>query len=99
MTDARARYWHPEGNHPSRLLQLAVPPLEWLPNYSLKNDLRGDLVAGLTIGVVLIPQSMSYALLAGLPVQYGLYSAVLPLLVYGITHITRSSKCLLLPCS
>jgi SulP family sulfate permease len=45
--------------------------------------LNGDLVAGLTVGAMLIPQSMGYALLAGLPPQVGLYSAVLPLVAYA----------------
>jgi SulP family sulfate permease len=59
-----------------------LPVFEWLPGYA-RGDLRGDLVAGLTVGAMLIPQSMGYALLAGLPPLFGLYSAVLPLVVYA----------------
>ena len=55
---------------------------EWLSGYDRRN-LKGDLVAGLTVGAMLIPQSMGYALLAGLPPQVGLYSAVVPLVVYA----------------
>ncbi|MFY0665496.1 MAG: solute carrier family 26 protein [Natronospirillum sp.] len=65
-----------------------VPALEWLPNYQ-KTDLRGDLIAGITVAMMLIPQAMSYALLAGLPPYIGLYAAVLPLLVYALFGTSR----------
>src|SRR5688572_11469776 len=55
---------------------------DWLSGYDRAN-LKGDLVAGLTVGAMLIPQAMGYALLAGLPPQVGLYSAVLPLIAYA----------------
>ena len=57
----------------SRLL----PFLEWLPGYGVRH-LKADLFAGLTVALVLIPQSMAYAQLAGLPAYYGLYAAFLP---------------------
>lgn len=72
---------------PNRLQQW-IPALEWLPNYR-KTDLRGDLVAGITVAMMLIPQAMSYALLAGLPPYIGLYAAVLPLLVYAFFGTSR----------
>lgn len=63
------------------------PFLRWLP---LKRQaLRADLVAGATVAMVLIPQSMAYAQLAGLPAYYGLYAAFLPALVgamWGSSH-------------
>ena len=43
-----------------------IPILDWLPKYK-KSYLRGDLLAGLTVGVMLVPQGMAYGLLAGLP--------------------------------
>ncbi len=46
--------------------------------------LRKDFIAALTVSVVLIPQSMAYAILAGLPPVYGLYAALVPLIIYGI---------------
>ena len=46
-----------------------------------KVDLRGDLTAGITVAMVMIPQSMAYAAWAGLPVVYGLYAAFLPVMV------------------
>ena len=52
-------------------------------------DLHGDLAAGITVGVMLIPQGMAYALIAGLPPVYGLYAALVPLIVYGLMGTSR----------
>ena len=60
-----------------------IPILSWLPNYG-KADLRGDVSAGLTVGIMLIPQGMAYAMLAGLPPIYGLYASLVPLILYAI---------------
>lgn len=57
--------------------------MDWLPKYE-KKDLRIDLVAGLTVGAVVIPSAMGWATLAGLPTQYGLYAAVASLIAYFI---------------
>jgi SulP family sulfate permease len=56
------------------------PFLPWLQGYN-RSKFRRDLVAGVTVAVVLIPQSMAYAMLAGLPPVYGLYAAVLAPLI------------------
>lgn len=60
-----------------------LPPLDWGRRYS-RTDLSGDLIAALVVTVMLIPQGMAYALLAGLPPQAGLYGAILPLLIYAL---------------
>lgn len=60
-----------------------IPILEWLPNYNT-SFFRGDLVAGITVGIVLIPQGIAYALIAGLPPIYGLYAALIPQVMYAI---------------
>ncbi|HRD79551.1 MAG TPA: SulP family inorganic anion transporter, partial [Saprospiraceae bacterium] len=65
-----------------------MPILEWLPRYT-KSDFRGDFQAGLTVGVMLIPQGMAYGLLAGLPPIYGLYSGIVPLLLYAFFGSSR----------
>src|SRR5512144_2470640 len=52
------------------------PFFSWWPIRS--ETVRADLVAGITVALVLIPQSMAYAQLAGLPAYYGLYAAFLP---------------------
>ncbi|WP_456427280.1 SulP family inorganic anion transporter [Rhodocaloribacter sp.] len=62
--------------------------LQWLPEYRRK-DLWGDLAAGLTVGVMLIPQGMAYAILAGMPPIYGLYASVVPLLLYPLFGTSR----------
>jgi sulfate permease, SulP family len=60
----------------------------WIREYR-RADLGFDLVAGLTVAAVLVPQAMAYALLAGLPPQVGLYAAVVPLLVYALVGTSR----------
>jgi SulP family sulfate permease len=55
---------------------------EWIKNYK-RPDFRFDLVAGLTVGIMLIPQGMAYAMIAGLPPVYGLYASTLPAIVYA----------------
>lgn len=65
-----------------------LPVFDWVPGYDRAN-LKGDLVAGVTVGAMLIPQGMAYALLAGLPPQVGLYSAVLPLVAYAAIGSSR----------
>jgi SulP family sulfate permease len=57
-----------------------VPFVAWLRHYR-GGHLRADLFAGLTVAVVALPQSMAYALIAGLPVQYGLYASIVPAVV------------------
>ena len=65
-----------------------LPILEWLPNYK-KEHLNGDLFAGLTVGIMLIPQGMAYALIAGLPPVYGLYASIVPQIIYAILGTSR----------
>jgi high affinity sulfate transporter 1 len=65
-----------------------LPVLQWLPGYSSK-WLRSDLVAGLTTAAVLIPQSMAYATIAGLPVEMGLYTPMVLMVVYAILGTSR----------
>ncbi|XP_042748543.1 sodium-independent sulfate anion transporter isoform X1 [Lagopus leucura] len=58
-----------------------LPVLGWLPRYSL-SCLRLDLIAGVTVGLTVVPQALAYAEVAGLPVQYGLYSSFVGCFVY-----------------
>lgn len=64
------------------------PILEWAPNYK-KKFLAGDLTAGITVGVMLIPQGMAYAMLAGLEPVHGLYAVTIPLLLYAFLGTSR----------
>jgi high affinity sulfate transporter 1 len=65
-----------------------IPILGWLPGYS-SEWLRFDLVAGVTTSAVVIPQAMAYATIAGLPVEVGLYTALIPLVIYAILGTSR----------
>ncbi len=60
-----------------------LPIARWLPRYR-RADFFGDLGASLIVSLLLIPQSMAYALLAGLPAEVGLYASTLPLLAYAL---------------
>lgn len=64
------------------------PFLEWIKTYD-KSQFGGDLTAGLTVGVMLIPQGMAYAMLAGLPPIYGLYASTIPLIIYALMGTSR----------
>ena len=65
-----------------------IPILDWLPNYK-KSWFKGDLGAGLTVGVMLIPQGMAYASIAGLPAVYGLYASIIPIIIYAVFGTSR----------
>lgn len=64
-------------------LRRLFPFLTWFDGYD-RSTLRADLLAGLTLALVLVPQAMGYALLAGLPAYYGLYAAFLPPIVAAL---------------
>lgn len=65
-----------------------LPFLNWLPKYRPK-DIPADLWSGLTVGVMLIPQGMAYAMIAGLPPVYGLYAALIPVIAYAFFGTSR----------
>lgn len=67
----------------SKQLKRRLPILSWAPSYKLQM-LFQDIVAGVTVGLTAIPQSIAYAVVAGLPPQYGLYSAFMGCFVYII---------------
>jgi len=69
-------------------LKKIIPILEWLPNYN-KSLFKDDLVAGIIVGIILIPQGIAYALIAGLPPIYGLYCALAPQVMYAIFGSSR----------
>lgn len=60
----------------------------WISTYS-KHDFSGDLKAGATTGIMLIPQGMAYAVIAGVPPIYGLYAGVIPLLIFPLFTSSR----------
>ena len=72
----------------TRLLSRILPIIEWGGNYQ-RSDLKGDIAAGLTVGAMLVPQAMAYAMLAGLPPEVGLYAATIPLIAYALFGTSR----------
>ncbi|WP_067986417.1 SulP family inorganic anion transporter [Neptuniibacter pectenicola] len=72
-----------------RPLAEVFPLLGWLKHYQ-RQTFISDLVAGIIVAILLIPQGMAYAILAGLPPQYGLYASILPLFIYSLLGSSRS---------
>lgn len=70
------------------VLSRVLPALGWMRSYR-REDLPGDISAGLTTAVMLIPQAMAYALLAGLPPIIGLYASIVPLALYALFGSSR----------
>ena len=71
------------------MLERYLPILQWLRTYN-RGTLTNDLVAALIVTIMLIPQSLAYALLAGLPAEVGLYASILPLVAYAIFGTSRT---------
>src|SRR5208283_3508109 len=65
-----------------------IPIADWLFGYQ-KEWLRPDIIAGLTTSAVVIPKAMAYATIAGLPVQVGLYTAFVPMVIYAVLGTSR----------
>lgn len=66
-----------------------IPILQWLPQYSVRRDLIGDIIAGFTVAIMNIPHGMAYGILAGVSAGNGLYMAVFPVLVYMLLGTSK----------
>ena len=66
-----------------------LPILDWLPGYD-RQSMTNDGMAGLIVAIMLVPQGMAYALLAGLPPEVGLYASIVPLVFYGLLGSSRA---------
>ncbi len=65
-----------------------IPLMEWIRDYQ-REWIRWDIIAGLTAAAVVIPKAMAYATIAGLPVQVGLYTAFVPMVIYAVLGTSR----------
>ena len=65
------------------------PFLQWLPEYKKPGVIRADVLAGLTGAIVVLPQGIAFALLAGMPPHYGLYAAMVPCLIAALFGSSR----------
>ncbi|XP_059812104.1 solute carrier family 26 member 10 isoform X4 [Hypanus sabinus] len=70
------------GNAGKQFWRRRLPFLTWLPRYKIKQWLIGDIIAGLTVGIIHIPQGMSFALLTSVAPIYGLYTSFFPVVFY-----------------
>ncbi len=71
------------------MLKTALPCIDWLQGYS-RQTFMSDLMAAIIVTIMLIPQSLAYALLAGLPAEMGLYASILPLVAYALFGTSRT---------
>jgi len=67
----------------------SMPIFIWLKRYS-RQDFNGDLFAGIITAILLVPQGIAYAMLAGLPAQVGLYASILPPAIYAFLGTSRT---------
>jgi len=89
MRQTPAKYRHTTSQSNDFSIRQYLPFLDWMLNYE-RNNLTGDVTAGVIVAIMLVPQSMAYALLAGLPPQVGLYASIFPLIIYGLLGTSRA---------
>ncbi|XP_076905059.1 sulfate transporter 4.1, chloroplastic-like [Bidens hawaiensis] len=70
-------------------IEVLIPCSRWIRTYNWREYLQPDVVSGVTVGIMLVPQSMSYAKLAGLQPIYGLYTGLVPIFVYAVFGSSR----------
>jgi len=79
MASTQSRHW----------ISSYLPITRWLKNYS-QQDFNGDVFAGIITAILLVPQGIAYAMLAGLPAQVGLYASILPPAIYAFLGTSRT---------
>ncbi|CAH1111882.1 unnamed protein product [Psylliodes chrysocephalus] len=77
---------------PVSCLRETIPLLKWLPEYNWKNSFSRDIVSGITVAIMHIPQGMAYGMLGNVPPVVGIYMAFFPVLVYFIFGTSRHNS-------
>jgi hypothetical protein len=83
------KHLKPSKNCVRKNIENRIPCIKWLRSYRIKEYFIADLLAGLTVGIMHIPQGMAYSLLTSLPPIYGLYTSFYPVLIYWIFGTSR----------
>lgn len=83
------KYYKPSRSCCQSFLFKRIPFIEWISKYDLKQNLLKDLIGGLTVGIVQVPQAMAYSLTAGLPAANGLYVTFFHCLIYFFLGTSR----------
>lgn len=85
------KFWRPftSPTNFARTIVSFLPILNWLPRYELKTNLLHDVIGGLTVGIMHVPQGIAYALLAGVDPVVGLYTSFFPVLMYMFFGTSR----------
>ncbi|XP_043488517.1 sulfate transporter-like [Polistes fuscatus] len=77
---------------PWKMLKKSVPLIDWLPKYNWRSNILGDIIAGITVAVMHIPQGMAYAILGNVPSIVGIYMAFFPVLIYFLFGTSRHNS-------
>lgn len=89
ITERLKRYCRCSSKKAKSHLYSFLPILKWLPRYPVKEYILGDIVSGLSTGVMQLPQGLAYALLAAVPPVFGLYSSFYPVFLYTFFGTSR----------
>jgi len=76
------KYYTPSKDCCETFLYKRIPAIEWIKNYNIRESLLKDIIGGITVGIIQVPQAMAYSLTAGLPAANGLYVTFFHCLIY-----------------